>query len=64
MTLPTTQTPEAWRKEYAASPALQGEFVAADHYVAFRQAEARGLVRTLQGGGYHAHTAGNGARRS
>lgn len=38
-------TPEAWRAEWSASPALQVEFASADDYVALRKAEATGRVK-------------------
>lgn len=42
-------TPEGWKEEYAASPALQSEFASADDYVSLKKAEAAGKVRVLHG---------------
>jgi len=36
------QTPEGWTAEWEASDALRGEFVKAEHYVAFKKREAKG----------------------
>jgi len=40
-------TPDGWRAEWEASADLQAEFVKADDYVAFRQAESSGKIRVL-----------------
>jgi hypothetical protein len=44
---PAAATPEAWAAEYAASTALQEQYIDADNYVAFRRADAAGSVRIL-----------------
>lgn len=43
------QTPDGWKKEWAASKDLQAEFVTADDYAACRAAESRGAVKVLAG---------------
>jgi capsid assembly protease len=43
----TATTPEGWKAEFAASTALQGEFASAEHYVAFKRADASGRVRVM-----------------
>ena len=41
------QTPDGWKAEYAASPALQSEFLTVENYVAFKANE--GNIRILGG---------------
>ena len=40
-TVAAAQTPEGWKAEWEASEALKGEFMSADHYVAFKRDEAK-----------------------
>lgn len=44
--LPAATTPEGWKAEFAANPALAAEFVTADDYVAFKANESK--VRILR----------------
>jgi len=46
-TMAQANAPEAWRIEWETSPALRAEFPSADHYVALRKAEGRGVVKGL-----------------
>lgn len=46
---PSAMSDDELRAAYADDPALQAEFAAADDYVAFTRAEARGQVRILKG---------------
>lgn len=40
-------TPDGWKAEWEGSKQLQGEFAQADHYVAFKKAEAGGRIKVL-----------------
>ncbi|MHB0784427.1 hypothetical protein [Bradyrhizobium sp. 5.13L] len=40
-------TPDGWKAEYAATPALQAEFASAEDYISLKRAEADGKVRVL-----------------
>lgn len=44
---PKADTPEAWREEFAGSPALQTEFSSADAYVSYQQGVASGRIRVI-----------------
>jgi len=46
-TPPKATTPEGWKAEYAASEALQSEFLSVANYVAFKTAESQGRVKRL-----------------